>query len=85
MALATIYAFAYIAQMEQALKSGVDRESLEKAIKNYILDFGITEQIENFFEKFKEKYPDTKLNLELLTQGSLSRWKPSMIVDSILE
>ena len=85
MALATIYAFAYMVQLEDALASGIDQQTIEKGIKNYILDFGITEQIEDFFEKFKQKYPDTKLDLEILKKGSLSMWKPSKIVESILD
>ncbi len=85
MALATIYAFTYIMQLEQALDQGVERARIEKGIKNYLLDFGLTQQIEDFFEKFKAKYPDTKLNLELLKKGSLSMWKPLKIVESILD
>ena len=85
MALATIYAFAYIVQLEDALSQSVEKNIIEKGIKNYLLDFGLTQQIEDFFEKFKEKYPDTKLNLELLKKGSLSMWKPLKIVESILD
>jgi len=85
MALATIYALAYMVQLEDALASGMEKSTLERGIKNYLLDFGLTEQIENFFEKFKKQHPDTKLNIELLNKGSLSLWKPSKIVDSILE
>jgi hypothetical protein len=85
MALATIYAFTYIVQLEEALAKGVEKARIEKGIKNYLLDFGLTEQIEDFFGKFKEKYPDTKLNLELLKKGSLSMWKPLKIVESILD
>ncbi len=85
MALATIYAFAYMVQLENALQSGMNQATIEKGIKNYVQDFGITEQIEDFFEKFKEKYPDTKLDLEVLKKGSFSMWKPSKIVNSILD
>jgi len=85
MALATIYALTYIVQLEEALAEGKEKSRIEKGIKNYLLDFGLTEQIEEFFEKFSQKFPDTKLNLELLKKGSLSMWKPFKIVDSILE
>jgi hypothetical protein len=85
MALATVYAFAYMMQLERALALGVEQEILEKGIKNYVKFFGVTEAIESFFEKFKQKYPESSLDLELLKKGSLSMWKPAMIVDSILE
>jgi hypothetical protein len=84
-ALATLYAFAYISQLEDALFEKKERSVIEKGIKNYVLNFGLTEQIEEFFERFKAAYPDTKLNLELLKKGSFSMWKPAMIVDSILD
>jgi WD40 repeat protein len=84
-ALGTIYAFTYLSQLEDALFEKVARSRIENGIKNYILDFGLTEQIEDFFNIFKKEYPETKLNLELLKKGSLSMWKPAMIVDSILE
>ena len=84
-ALATIFAFAYMVQLEDALQKKVKRSIIENGIKNYILNFGLSEQIETFYHLFKDTYPDTKLNLELLQKGSFSMWRPSMIVDSILE
>jgi len=84
-ALATIFSFAYMVELESSLQKGVQKSILEKGIKNYILNFGVTEQIEVFYNLFKESYPDTKLNLELLTKGSFSMWRPSMIVNSILD
>ncbi|SFV68835.1 WD-40 repeat protein [hydrothermal vent metagenome] len=84
-ALATVFAFAYITQLEQALEAGVERHKIENGIKNYIVNFGLSEAIEEFYHMFKEKYPETKLNLELLKKGSFSMWRPSMIVDSILD
>jgi WD40 repeat protein len=84
-ALATIFAFAYMVQLEDALQQGVERQKIENGIKNYILNFGLSEQIEAFFNLFEDMYPETKLNLELLKKGSFSMWRPSMIVDSILD
>jgi hypothetical protein len=84
-ALATIFAFAYMVQLEDALQQNADRQKIENGIKNYIVNFGISEQIEAFFNLFEDMYPETKLNLELLKKGSFSMWRPSMIVDSILE
>ena len=84
-AIATIFAFAYMVQLEDALQRGIERQKIENGIKNYILNFGLSEQIEAFYNLFEDAYPDTKLNLELLKKGSFSMWRPSMIVDSILE
>jgi uncharacterized protein YjiK len=83
-ALATIFAFTYMVQLEKALQEKELRQNIETGIKNYILNFGLSEQIEAFYNLFKDAYPETKLNLELLKKGSFSMWRPSMIVDSIL-
>jgi len=85
MALATVFAFSYIVQLENALQNDFSKQKIENGIKNYMLNFGQLEQVEAFFNLFKDMYPDSKLNLEFLTKGSLSMWRPSMIVDSILE
>lgn len=83
--LATIFGWCYIVQLETALEQNISQTVLEKGIKNYILSFGLQDQIENYFESFKKKYPASKLNFELLKKGSLSMWRPSMIVKSILD
>jgi hypothetical protein len=83
-ALATIFAFAYMVQLENALQAGEERQKIENGIKNYVLNFGLSEQIEAYFNLFEDIYPETKLNLELLKKGSFSMWRPSMIVESIL-
>jgi hypothetical protein len=85
MSLATIFSWCYISQLENAINTKKDQHSIEKGIRNYLSVFGETDQIDNLFETFKEEYPDTKLNLELLPKSSLSLWRPSMIVKSILE
>jgi hypothetical protein len=84
-ALATVFAWCYINQLENAVRSKYPRNEIEKGIKNYVLNFGVDDQIEMFLELYKLKYPDSKLDIEHLKKGSLSMWRPSMIVDSILE
>ncbi|QOP45732.1 WD40 repeat domain-containing protein [Sulfurimonas paralvinellae] len=84
-ALATVFAFAYMVQLEDALQQNAPRQQIENGIKNYILNFGLSEQIEAFYNLFEDMYPETKLNLELLKKGSFSMWRPSMIIDSILD
>ena len=83
--LGTVFGWAYMIQLENAIKQKKDQHEIEEGIKNYILCFGVQDQIESFFHIFKKYYPESKLNLELLTKGSLEMWRPSMIVNSILE
>ena len=85
MSIATVFAWCYMAQLENAIREKKDKKVLERGIKNYIVNFGLTEQIENFFQTFKKYYPDSKLSLEPLHKGSFSMWRPAMIVDSILD
>ena len=83
--IATLFGWCYMAQLENALKNGVERFKIENGIRNYMLHFGLQDQIENFYNQFKEKYPNAKINLDQLTEGSILMWRPSMIVDSILD
>jgi len=85
MAIGTVFAWCYMVQLENAVKKKMDQSVIENGIKNYILSFGVQDQIESFFNIFKKYYPDSKLSLELQTKGSLSMWRPSMIVNSILD
>jgi hypothetical protein len=85
MAIGTIFGWCYMVQLENAVTNKKSQAEIENGIKNYMLNFGLQDQIENFFNYFKETYPNSKLSLEHLTQGSLSMWRPSMIVTSILD
>ena len=85
LAIATLFAWCYISQLEKAVANNVDQKRIEHGIKHYLLNFGHDEQIEGFLRKAKRKYRDIKLNLDLLPKGSLSMWRPSMIVESILD
>ena len=85
MAIGSIFGWGYMVQLENAIKQKKSQVIIENGIKNYILCFGIQDQIENFFKIFKKYYKDSKLNLNLQTKGSLSMWRPSMIVNSILD
>ena len=84
-AIATLFAWCYMVQLENKTKEGASQSEIENGIKNFMLNFGLQDQIENFYALFKEKYPDTKLTLEHLTQGSMTMWRPAMIVTSILD
>lgn len=85
MSIGTVFGWCYMVQLEQAIKDRQSKSKIENGIKNYILNFGLQDQILSLYEIFIETYGDSKLNLELLTKGSLNMWRPSMIVDSILD
>ncbi len=85
MAIGTLFAWCYMVQLESAIAQKRAQTEIENGIKNYMLSFGLQEQLENFFVLFKESYPQSKLSLEYLAQGSLRMWRPSMIVESILD
>jgi hypothetical protein len=84
-AIASIFSYAYMSQLEQAVIVKQPQSMIERGIKNYVSFFGLNEQIETFFKIFQKHYPDTKLNLELLHKGSITMWRPTMIVNSILD
>jgi len=84
-AIATVFAWCYMVQLEDKARENSTQQTIENGIKNYMMSFGLQDQIENFFLLFKEKYPSSKLSLELLKQGSMTMWRPSMIVTSILD
>ncbi|WP_457749244.1 WD40 repeat domain-containing protein [Sulfurimonas sp.] len=83
-AIGTVFAWAYMNQLEDALRKKEPYAKIEQGIKNYVSNFGVDDQIELFFQIFKQRMPESKLELELLKKGSLSMWRPSMIVKSIL-
>jgi len=83
--IATVFGWCYMVQLENSIRAKKDKSVIENGIKNYMLSFGLQDQIENFFRIFKSRYKSSKLSLEHLTEGSLTMWRPSMIVDSILE
>lgn len=83
--IANVFALYHLGELRGALEGKMEQKTLEKGIKNYILYYGPTKQIEDFFESFKIAFPDTKLNPSAQKSGSLSSWRPSMIVKSILD
>ncbi len=84
-AIGTVFGLCYMTQLENAIKEKLDQATIENGIKNYMLSFGLQDQIENLYHIFKKRYPESKLSLDNLTQGSLAMWRPKMIVNSILD
>ena len=84
-AIASIVAYAYRIQIENAIKTKQPLHIVEKGFKNYIATFGKDEQIESLFAIFQKRYQDSKLNIDLLKEGTIKNWHPAMIVPNILE
>lgn len=85
MALASIYSWAYNIQIEDAIEHNKKKEVVEKAIKNYVIYFGLEDHINSTYEMYKNKFKNSKLNIDLLKKGSKELWRPSMRVINILE
>lgn len=85
MDMASVLSQCYIHQLQRAIKDNKEQKSLENGIKNYLLYYGLDEKIREIFTIFQAQFPETKLNIESQTQGSMSGWRPSMIVNSILD
>ncbi len=83
--IAPIFRLCYLVQIEKAFKTKKEKLVIERAIKNYLLFFGRDSKIEIFYNSFIRNYKDSKLNLEYLQKGSFEKWKPIMIVKSILD
>jgi len=83
--IGTVFGLCYMVQLENAIKAKQNHLEIENGIRNYMLSFGLQDQIENLFNIFKKRYPESKLSLENLTKGSLAMWRPAMIVTSILD
>ncbi len=82
--IASVFRLCYLVQIEQALNMKREKRDIELGIKNYLLFFGIDTKIKIFYNAFVRDYKSSKLNLEYLQKGSFEKWKPIMIVESIL-
>jgi len=82
--IALVIKQSYILQMNKAIKSTRDKVQIENAIKQYLLFFGVDEEIKNLVETFISQY-DSKINIEKLSKGDIHLFRPSMIILSIME
>lgn len=85
MAIVSIYALAYINQIENAIEHKKHKDIIEKGFKSYIINFGLDDYIVSTFEIFEKEYGESKLNLESLKKGSRAMWRTSMRVKNILD
>lgn len=81
-AMAGVVAQAYCVQLEQKLRMAASQEVLENGIRQYIGLFGIDDGIISVFDYFKNRY-ETKLDLEMIKQGTADSWTPSIRIDDI--
>lgn len=82
MAMAGVMSQAYCVQLEQKIRYDAAKEMIEQGIRRYVLVFGIDEGIKGILDYFKEM-SNSKLDLELLKQGSLESWTPNVRIDDI--
>jgi WD domain, G-beta repeat len=80
--MATVFAQCYSAQLEQKLREKATQRVIEHGMRQYVEIFGIDDLILDVFEYFKKNYTP-HIDLEMLRQGSLSSWTPSMIIYDI--
>jgi len=84
MAIGSVVAWCYVTQLEKAVKEKTDIIIIEDGIKNYILIFGLRDEIESFYHICQKFYKELEMDLEILPKGSLKQWKPSAIAKSVL-
>lgn len=82
MAMAGVMSQAYCVQLEQKIRYDAAKEMIEQGIRRYVLVFGIDEGIKGILDYFKEM-SNSKLDLEILKQGSLESWTPNVRIDDI--
>ncbi len=83
--ISSVYALAYITQVERAIKTNKEKSIIERAIRSYMLYFGADDYILSTFEFFYDKYDDVSMDIDSLKKGSKKQWRPSMRVVNILE
>ena len=85
LSIATIFANFHLKELEYAFIHKKEQSIIENGIKKYLLLFGLDYQIEHFFDIYMGRYKDSNMELENLKKGVFHTWRPSMIVDSIID
>ena len=80
--MGSVFAQCYSVQLEQKLQAHAPSSELENGIRNYVGLFGVDDYIIFFFNLYKRDY-ETRLDLQMIKQGSLESWTPSMLIDDI--
>ncbi len=82
--IADHFSLLHITQLKDAIHQNAEQKTVENGIKNYVLYYGLSQEIRDFFLLFQAQCPESKLNIESQARGDILRWRPSMIVNSIL-
>lgn len=81
-AIAGVIAQAYCVQLEDKVHIKAPQDIVERGIRRYVGLFGTDEGIMSVFDYFKNVYT-SKLDLDVLKQGSFETWMPSMRMNDI--
>jgi len=81
-AIAAVIAQAYCVQLEDKVHIKAPQDVVERGIRNYVGMFGIDEGIMGVYDYFKNVYT-SRLDLEVLKQGSFETWIPAMRLKDI--
>ncbi len=82
-AMANLFQQAYNIQLEQALKSKTDTETIEIGMRNYLQTFGSDDFILYYIDRYNGTYQKT-FSHDHESIGDISYWTPKLIVPSIL-
>jgi len=82
--IADLFSLLHITQLKDAIYQHTEQKIVENGIKNYLLYYGLSQEIKEFFFLFQANYPESKLTLEAQVCGDRERWRPSMAVETIL-
>ena len=83
LSIALILRQAYLSQLYRALRAKKSNQVLEKAIKQYLIFFGIDEALEVFVQNFR-KDRSSSIELSNLQKGDINMFKPFMIIPEIV-
>jgi len=81
--IALLFSMLHSSQLAYAIREHQEQKKVENGIKNYILYYGLNREIKELFYLFQASYPESKLGVESQTRGDISKWRPSMMVDTI--
>ncbi|MFA5462139.1 MAG: hypothetical protein WC274_08685, partial [Sulfurimonas sp.] len=82
--IATIFSILHLVQIKNTINNKTDQKVVENGIRNYLLYYGLTQEIKELFLLFQAEHPESKLNIDSQVYGDINKWRPSMAVDVIL-
>lgn len=83
-AMARVMAQVYCVELEHHLRAHTSQEKIEEGIRKYVELFGVDEGIITVYDYFKTRY-STRLDLDMLKQGSFETWTPSHYLNHIIQ